>query len=846
MGSCIGTIRRPRTLTAIVPQPEVVNYRCSPEPVEGNIVQPTPPDNTLCTTLPSISEPISLTVPHFSPDKPPRPEFTPFTIPYLCRSNPYDGKGFWTFPERRGWVINVKDTNCHTLCPPGVCLDGLSYEDITEKHKEIQPPMLSRSDGSPVLASEKAAFLQAWVFFGFLAEISALCGMELDIKAEFTDDQELISTEKLNGLPGRWFKAVAKQHRIGDKPLMEHILRCVRQVVLMLTEESGPNFTQTFKYTYSECRILHSIDTAARVTALHLLLHLYSPGFSATDEEGWKQNRISNSVHWIVRKVEGLDQLSTFAEEDLEERGWCKSELELLASDDLAFASLLPRPNIKDHSGCERFICNAYQTDEAAYVTRHVEDGCGCNFVDVQTSALVNALSEGMIPKLVITGHLELEVVTEHTYPYVAVSHVWADGLGNPFSNALPSCQLHRLRGFINKLNRVSNPTSALNNLPIGLWMDTLCIPVEPNARAARKTAIQLLGKTFNEANAVLILDRELEIVESATASFFELGLRILCSGWVKRLWTLQEAALASEAHGAEKLYFQMRDGPFLYHKYDPNRKVSRPVKTTTEITAEERTILNDYHIMMELGAQIPSVHMMRNMREGWSPFQVIHSALAHRSTSKAEDVPVCIASLLGKDICTILSTEGVEQRMAKFYILMREIPCGVIWDTGPGKMSIRPFRWAPSSINACPEPQFNLKWNTGICDSLGLHVRYGGFVFAEIEERCCIGAMLPQEFNVAETGNALAKLYWPPAWARLQIQIQQNLAMILRQGSETDPLTPTAAVVIIEDTIQVDGGTEYVCRIVGYMHLLRANPDPETALFQGRRTELDQMWCIT
>ncbi|KAI6143762.1 hypothetical protein BKA82DRAFT_3919954, partial [Pisolithus tinctorius] len=230
--------------------------------------------------------------------------------------------------------------------------------------------------------------------------------------------------------------------------------------------------------------------------------------------------------------------------------------------------------------------------------------------------------------------------------------------------------------------------------------LDTLCIPVEPSARAYCKKAIQLLGKTFNEADAVLVLDRELEIVKSAAASFLELGLRILCSGWMKRLWTLQEATLASEAHNVSLLYFQMRDGPFLYQKYDRNRSALRCVdECTTKIQAEEQSLLHDRGIMLELGAQLPSVGMMRNMRQGWSPFKVIHSAIEHRSTSKAEDVPVCIASLLGKDLSTILSGANVEQQMVNFYVLMWEVPLGVMWCEEPEKLSIKPFRWAPLSI---------------------------------------------------------------------------------------------------------------------------------------------------
>lgn len=383
--------------------------------------------------------------------------------------------------------------------------------------------------------------------------------------------------------------------------------------------------------------------------------------------------------------------------------------------------------------------------------------------------------------------------------------------------------------------------------------MDTLCIPVDPDASAHRKKAIQLLGETFNQANAVLILDRELEIVESTTASFLELGVRILCSGWVKRLWTLQEATLASEAHGMSKLYFQMRDGPFLYQKYDRDRSASRRIEAhTTEIQAEERTILNDYGIMLELGAQIPSVRAMRNIREGWSPFQVVYTAIEHRSTSKAEDIPVCITSLLGKDLSTILSTENVEQRMANFYVLMGEVPCGVIWHWYKGeaeRLSAKPFRWVPSSITTCPLSHFFMKWNTGICDAAGLHVRYRGFVFAEKEEeQHGVEAVLPRVFNIASAGDVFGRLYWPLQRAPLEIPLQRNIAVILRQTDDRDVL-PTAAIVVVEDTVEMDGEmrlTEFVCRIVGYMTFQSPDRNPGTEVFQGYVTAGDQRWCIT
>lgn len=35
---------------------------------------------------------------------------------------------------------------------------------------------------------------------------------------------------------------------------------------------------------------------------------------------------------------------------------------------------------------------------------------------------------------------------------YVAISHIWADGLGNPKENAMPRCQLMLLQAGVNAL----------------------------------------------------------------------------------------------------------------------------------------------------------------------------------------------------------------------------------------------------------------------------------------------------------------------------------------------------------------------------------------------------------
>jgi len=402
--------------------------------------------------------------------------------------------------------------------------------------------------------------------------------------------------------------------------------------------------------------------------------------------------------------------------------------------------------------------------------------------------------------------------------------------------------------------------------------MDTLCVPVHSSAKALRKKAIQLLGKTFHEASAVLVLDRELEIVQSNKASFLELGLRILCSGWMKRLWTLQEATLASEALGGDKLYFQMQDGPFLYQKYDRDRKASHPswtlvkgvAKSATEIVADERVLLLEDDVMLELGTVIPSVREMRDLREGWSPFRAVYYAIERRSTSRPEDVPLCVASLLGKDLAIIASTSNAEERMAKFYILMRKIPLGVLWDSNPAqkpkvlKMSLKPFRWAPMVITSFPHTAY-IRWEDGVCDEHGLHFQARGVVFSTSDTAGGVGT-LPESLDVvSESLNTVTQwklAHLCPHKLRMSravpIPASSRMALLRRPFRRYDDYArDNVLVVSIENEVTGVDSAELTCKIVGY----RREPfdeDPTEhehsteAVYRGSITSMYQKWCIT
>src|SRR3984885_1142300 len=94
---------------------------------------------------------------------------------------------------------------------------------------------------------------------------------------------------------------------------------------------------------------------------------------------------------------------------------------------------------------------------------------------DFRMSELASARN-GQIPLFAISGSdddIHIHVVpSETTKKYVAISHVWSDGLGNPEENSLPRCQLQFLqKRLVNLEGLGSDPSHRL------LWMDTICVP---------------------------------------------------------------------------------------------------------------------------------------------------------------------------------------------------------------------------------------------------------------------------------------------------------------------------------------------------------------------------------
>lgn len=209
----------------------------------------------------------------------------------------------------------------------------------------------------------------------------------------------------------------------------------------------------------------------------------------------------------------------------------------------------LPRHRVADHTGCSRSRCIAYNTKTAGYQSKHVNDDCHCSHLGVNQHLMEKIVTSGDIPLVMleenISGRIKLHLTaSKFAKPYVALSHVWRDGLGNPDSNSLPYCQIQRL--YTTAKLRWFKRTD-------WLWIDTLCIPVAEESIALRQQAIASMATIYQGARSVLVMDAEIEDVK-ATESDADFLAYVLCSAWNSRCWTYQEAVLG------KRLFFNTQE----------------------------------------------------------------------------------------------------------------------------------------------------------------------------------------------------------------------------------------------------------------------------------------------
>lgn len=592
-------------------------------------------------------------------------------VPYVCLKD-YDGGPFLTYPIREGVT--------HALPPDGKIPGGSPYWQHERTH--------------PTPKQEQEDFLQRWLFFGLIHELLGHRYRPEDLIRTVETDHGKTSIVLTSGLVERLDKWIDDMHAglVNPRHTYEHISECLR-LAFATIYGAGPDFDPHIKL---------SLASLGELFAL-----------AANRAYNVRDNKCPNTFCRLIDHDYWRDPMLS--------SGWCPSQIKknfdsILSLQTLHFLTLLGQPAPDGfHRRCTNDRCSAYQNDLATYKTKHVT-GCNCEHFSVDTKRLTEILETGSLPLLSIRkgdtfNELSVELVaSQSTSPYIALSHVWADGLGNPSENALPRCQLDFLHQIISEYYARVDPQAVEEIL---LWCDTLCCPVETGK--AKKIALAQMKKTYLEATRVLVLDASLRMYDFKTMGPDEACIRILNSGWTRRLWTLQEGALPAKN---SRLSFLFKD------------EAINVQHLSQEMSQASYSSIGRKGLATNIIARLANFEAFsfEYYGERRGDLGTVEAALQHRSVSVPSDEPLLIANLLDLDVADVLNGScpmancanvGCDHsRIHRLWLLMptafRGIPRNVLLRVGP-RLSEPGFRWAPSTLLYHENLNFSLYPRTAI-----------------------------------------------------------------------------------------------------------------------------------
>lgn len=678
-------------------------------------------------------------------------------VPYLSGIT-YNG-GDWTeYPRRQGWEP-----------------EGFLHGDFEQR------------DGASHLA-QIGSLLQAWLYFGFMNEMT---GIDIDTQAflKTQDGRTVVTTEGLPALVNQW------QDRM-------HVMSAAeaRKEAFRIDE-----YLKSSHSYFLECvsdRKTHSSPLPLAPEICLSVSILYSTLCLA-------KAHIFKSSSFIPPTLE-IDAIK----DRLLANGWCESDVEALSADkdgnstiEIYYCSLLgPRLNRKQHPRCVPLRCFAFDTREEDYQVKHRSNCRGCAFVETDMSKLQsvyldpNGGDDGPIPLLrVLQGKsaIHVDVTTSSSIPsYVAISHVFGDGLGNPYRCALPSCQLLQLQEWVDK---------ATSGRGTAFWIDSMCVPQQPQYVDVKKMGLLRMIKTYKSATMVLVLNKELEDT-SVTAPPEELAVRISTNSWFRRLWTLQEGYLAG------KLLFQFRDG-----MVDARDVLQRSTATQHRFSLEHRLMTTALLSLRRLN-EFRTLDVDDRLRK-------MFSLTPWRSTSHPEDETIVLSTLLGagSSAAVNLMTSSSATRLTKWkewIISLGRLPVDVLFFLD-ARISLDNFSWCPPNFTSrlYTSP---VDMSSPLCpvDEEGLHLTSAAIVFFPPDEstapvtqdtRFGFSATIWEQNNSTifriENGFWCTQSNGPSSWADAMSRVGASMFAVIPKSwplaqEERRPLPPTTGMSDLLSTI--------------------------------------------
>ena len=612
-------------------------------------------------------------------------------IPYLGDLIQYDQAGFNDFPARHGWTFPNRKSGDDLISQP-------------------QPYNVDPNLSTPKYV---AAVIQAWLFYGVLDEVfNRVLGVDLhleDFVRRNEDDEQVITTKDLPRYLDKWAiweEDIEHDHYSGtnlrpdDYYQQKHAE--IREVLISVhlffhkqLDFRQPSWSSSFD-TDMQVSILILAETI-RNAAIYIWRE-WQPLPSAqvvmihgTDRVAVpfnQQRNVKRNTKQLPLETLSFSRPRNLLEDRMEDLGWCPLERRMVFdmvsrnNTGLYLASQTRRAfsdKHLSHADCSNEMCTASQIKTGAYSTRHLQ-ACNpgdCEMVAINVDIVSDKIKRGTVPLISLpwdsrsANRVVLRPTIVESVPYVTISHVWAHGLGNENDNSLPLCRLKQLRDIVHYF-------AVAETMPAepAIWLDTLCIPVQPHLKQIRKKAISQISDVFAKSEATLVLDADLMQV-SKYCSRAELATRILTSGWMRRLWTLNEAVITGDSPNCLKLHIIFKDG-------------QRPFNNLFQ-----KDILTLYHSEAAFRAL---TQRMPQVISASDSFHHLMKALEYRSTSRREDEALCLASILNFHVPKIFEHNSAEARMRAFYSMLDEVPTSIFFHHEP-RLPSEGYRWAPQSL---------------------------------------------------------------------------------------------------------------------------------------------------
>ncbi|KAF2164078.1 hypothetical protein M409DRAFT_25426 [Zasmidium cellare ATCC 36951] len=627
-------------------------------------------------------------------------------IPYLCEEEPYDDGDFLTYPARIG-VPQLSSVETAIILRAWESKNPLGDKEVEE-------------------------FLQTWLFFGLLHEVLGKHGL-YDVKDHVEGDEEgrkSVHTRKLMVRLRRWTEILRSWDEMEKAKELRHL-----QEYLILAREGH----------YLVLADHHSKCNRAVVWSLSVILETLA-------------SAIDLAFVGPTREVTVSTVRTEFSEDETQHRlrnGWCIHEV-LAAQKEFSsniakfYLLRMRKPDLGlDHGDCGADSCKKLQIDLPTYRPRHITEGCNCDWAGPTPREVAECLQGDTFPVLRITGDalgdVRIEVVPYvEGMVYVALSHVWADGLGNPAANRLPRCQLLRLKKLVEDVRGgkivhvVDDGVKQAPEAPlfypdparqIFIWCDTICCPVQATSNplpleelmALQSKAIARLRQVYQQASHALVLDRSLEEIDFHSIDRVEAAVRVYTSRWIRRLWTFQEGGIA------KRLLIHFRDA-IVDH---------RTIWAAVHHDAAEKPEANTISLRRHLTTHCFNLRSWFAQKNASIDFRGPVWSLCWRRVSVPTDEALCLAAAYNLDM-NAASAQPKDQRMQEVWRQLvatsRGISAFIIFNALP-RLSAPRFRWAPSSILQTVKRgdilEFvfrNVEDESGSLTSSGFRVNYSGW----------------------------------------------------------------------------------------------------------------------